>query len=1205
MEGLFKKSAVFLLFLICLTAGFFVLVSSAKAESPPPAINYAPNFWFDSQEEYYPANPLDFYFENGIEIDGEIAVNKYEQLSLEVKLENLTVLYHIQDYGSQWIYQYWFFYVFNNSLGRIKNKHYGDWEAIFVFVDKDSEKVNKVIGTAHQRKIFDTEIYEPKNEHIWTYIGNGSHANCLDEKDDSNCDSFRWNFLEKWDKSGHKILFNNYELKEITLNFIEIFNGITTLEKSLELGINFLGFLKIENKKLYIPIGGSPPTHAWAQPSYYEPEELRPISRKLVAEYVSEKASQTKDKVVEFFSGLTAQVGNFFKKPSYQQAGISGSIEPLKQKGLSLIDIEDSPLNIEPELIIEKPIVQETEKTSPSPKILLPIEQLKPKAVEPVQIKEEAEESQPIIQPESTIKPTPFIIGGGGAPPAEVEIEAAITSLPMPQIISPTNGTLLSQTDDCATSTSIVDLNLIGTSTPDFSILIFVNSTSNTPNYSTTTDSQGDWSQIIILEEGSNNIKIKAEDASGSQSEEKTLTITVDTIPPAAITDLSASSGSQRGKIDLSWIAPGDDELIGTSTSYIIKYTTTSEITASNWDSAIVLENEQSPSLASTTESLSISSLTPGQTYYWAIKSEDEANNLSELSNIASATASALADGLLISEVQIDSINGTGGNSDDFIELYNSTDSDIYLGNYQGSYLRLVKRTKTGTSDTIIKSWNGNSEAKVPAYGFYLWANSDYTGINTTPDATTTATISADNGIALRLGYINTGVIVDSIGWGDCENEFVESKAAFDLPGAQSLERKARATSTAELLAVNGSHHWLGNNWDADNNNQDFVLQTNPNPQNSLGLTEPGTTFPVLADTAWPMFQHDVRHTGLSPYTGTATGTPTSTPKWTVNLNANITSSPVIGSDGSIYVGADLGKLYKVSPDGQSELFYDTQTNGTVQAPAIASDGAIYIIDNYYIYSLSYDGQLKWKYLIGDGTEGLPSPTIASDGVIYIGSDYYLYALTPNGEKIWQSPSLSNGRWIKTPVLGSDGTIYTVGKTGSYSIGRYVYALDSQDGNKLWETDSDRFSTAPALSDNGTILVGGAYGLYALNLLDGSQKWLASISGVSNSAPAIGQDTVYIGTEGHNLNLYAIDKSDGSAKWSFNTGWEVYASPIIDAAGTIYIGSVGKMFYALNPDGNVKWQYEASGKIYSSAVIGSDGTVYVVSYDGYLHAFGE
>ncbi|GAF74418.1 unnamed protein product, partial [marine sediment metagenome] len=418
MEGFnFKKPAIFILVLIIFLAGFFVFVQTAIASTPPPAENYAPNFWFDSQEQYYPTNPLDFYFESGVEISGEIAVNKYNQLSFQEKLENLTVLYHIQDYGSQWVYQYWFFYIFNDYYKGIKNKHYGDWEAVFVFVDKETGQVLKVIGTAHQRKIFDTEIIKPENNHIWTYVGNGSHANCLDEDDDGYCNFLKWRKFESWDKSGYKIVYNKYILEEITFDFINYFKGAITLEKSSELGINLFELIRIKGKEFYIPFGGSPPTHAWEQSSYNNPEEIRPISLK----YVLEKANQATDKIAGLFNNLVAKVGNFFEKPSYQQAGISGSIEQLEQfeqpeQGLPSIEsIEGSPLRPEP--AVEKPAVQKSEEASPVAEISLPVEELEPELVEPTE--EKIDESQPITQ---AAEP-PIFIGGGGGGSSSVEPE--------------------------------------------------------------------------------------------------------------------------------------------------------------------------------------------------------------------------------------------------------------------------------------------------------------------------------------------------------------------------------------------------------------------------------------------------------------------------------------------------------------------------------------------------------------------------------------------------------------------------------------------------------------------------------------------------------------------------------------------------------------------------------------------------------------
>src|SRR3989338_4871477 len=109
------------------------------------------------------------------------------------------------------------------------------------------------------------------------------------------------------------------------------------------------------------------------------------------------------------------------------------------------------------------------------------------------------------------------------------------------------------------------------------------------------------------------------------------------------------------------------------------------------------------------------------------------------------------ADHLVISQVQI--TGGAGHTTDDFVELYNPTDSDIDLNG-----MRLVKRTQTGTTDTLIKSWT--SSTIIPAHRYYLWANSSYAAIAVTPDATSTDIISANNGVALRSGPNDTGTII-------------------------------------------------------------------------------------------------------------------------------------------------------------------------------------------------------------------------------------------------------------------------------------------------------------------------------------------------------------------------------------------------------------------------------------------------------------
>jgi hypothetical protein len=118
---------------------------------------------------------------------------------------------------------------------------------------------------------------------------------------------------------------------------------------------------------------------------------------------------------------------------------------------------------------------------------------------------------------------------------------------------------------------------------------------------------------------------------------------------------------------------------------------------------------------------------------------------------------------LYISQVQI--TGGTGKTQEDFIELFNPNPIDVNLKGY-----RLVKRTASGTVDTIVKSWT--SDEFIPSYGFYLWANSGFTAIIPPADTVTTATISDDNGLGLRFGASDTGLLLDSVAWGQAQNSF-------------------------------------------------------------------------------------------------------------------------------------------------------------------------------------------------------------------------------------------------------------------------------------------------------------------------------------------------------------------------------------------------------------------------------------------------
>ena len=208
-----------------------------------------------------------------------------------------------------------------------------------------------------------------------------------------------------------------------------------------------------------------------------------------------------------------------------------------------------------------------------------------------------------------------------------------------------------------------------------------------------------------------------------------------------------------------------------------------------------------------------------------------------------------------------------------------------------------------------------------------------------------------------------------------------------------------------------------------------------------------------LASSPWPMFHHDLNHTGLSPYYGPNTATV----KWTFSTGGGrgIFSSTAIAPDGTIYIGTSgwhwytRSRLYAINPDGTEKWHWSPPLysyHGLVDyidsTPAVASDGTIYVgCWNRRLYALYPNGTEKWEFYDSKWKKSrgfvLTSPAIAPDGTIYIGNNNgKLYAINPDGTLKW---SYQTGCSIQSsPAVSSDGTIYV----GSFCL---LYTSDAAD----------------------------------------------------------------------------------------------------------------------------------------------------------------
>jgi outer membrane protein assembly factor BamB len=348
-----------------------------------------------------------------------------------------------------------------------------------------------------------------------------------------------------------------------------------------------------------------------------------------------------------------------------------------------------------------------------------------------------------------------------------------------------------------------------------------------------------------------------------------------------------------------------------------------------------------------------------------------------------------------------------------------------------------------------------------------------------------------------------------------------------------------------------------------------------------------------VTDSPWPMFSCNAQRTGLSHYD---TSENDGQLKWKITTSFYLQSSPIIDSDGTIYIHDNNDVLYAINSNGTQK--WNNSYNGMNHTPALDSNGIIYIGSyNNKLYAIDSNGTEKWTFNTGEPVES--SPVIGSDDTIYFGTTNipYLFALNQNGTEKWRFRAGLAGQ-TSSPGIGHDGTIY-VGSSDSN-----LYAINP-DGSEKWRFTgaSSNVQSAPAIDSNDTIYVGSHdHNLYAINP-DGTEKWRFTTGdniGWSTSA-AIGPDgTIYINSD--DKNLYAINP-DGTEKWRLTTSGG-FNTPSIGSEGTIYVGSNDDNLYAINPDGTTKWNFTTGWMIHSSPAIGSDGTIYVGSWDKYLYAIG-
>ncbi len=220
----------------------------------------------------------------------------------------------------------------------------------------------------------------------------------------------------------------------------------------------------------------------------------------------------------------------------------------------------------------------------------------------------------------------------------------------------------------------------------------------------------------------------------------------------------------------------------------------------------------------------------------------------------------------------------------------------------------------------------------------------------------------------------------------------------------------------------------------------------------------------------WPMFHHDLAHTGYS----SSSSPLTNQTLWTFATSGAVETSPAV-VDGVVFFGSDDGSVYAVN----------------------ASSGG-----------------LIWNYSTGGPVQSSPAVV---EGVVYIGGfhSHMVFALNAsNGVPIWSSPLNSSIPHLISSVAVANGVVY-VDVWNYDDSGGILYAFNASTGDLVWDdVPSAALASSPAVYD-GKVYIGTSMGyVVALDAASGVQVWAHFVDGIICFCivPFRSNGLVYVGT---------------------------------------------------------------------------------------------
>lgn len=375
------------------------------------------------------------------------------------------------------------------------------------------------------------------------------------------------------------------------------------------------------------------------------------------------------------------------------------------------------------------------------------------------------------------------------------------------------------------------------------------------------------------------------------------------------------------------------------------------------------------------------------------------------------------------------------------------------------------------------------------------------------------------------------------------------------------------------------------------------ATSADPAPSASAGLGAPAPEGSArVAERPWRTLHGDVRRThrarGHLPREAKLA--------WTYAAGGPIEAQVTASADEqTLYVASHDGSVTALSRAG-AKKWTVTLGDRIYSTPCVGDDGTIYVgVDAKRFVALAPDGRTKWKLdTPGDADTGAG---ITKDGLVVFAAGAAVIAARPSGDVAWRFKSKK--KIFTAPAIADDGKI-VVG-----SQDNHVYALTPA-GALAWSADLGAdVDGAPALADDGSIFVGTDAGDVVKLSPTGAIAWRAKLGGYVRGPLSVARNgDVLAGVYGPSARQARV-APDGTLRGALaipGTGardFGVHGGALEDDDLALAFGGQDDAIYVVDATGAVRWRYVTRGDVDAPLLLLSDGTLVAASDDGSVYAF--